>query len=363
MKFELVKKDGLARAGLLTLNHGKVNTPAFMPIGTYGSVKGVLPRDLCDFDLILTNTFHLFLSPGCDLIRNFGGIHGFISWKKSILTDSGGFQIFSLSGRVSEEGVLFKSPRDGSLIFLSPERSIEIQTILNSDIVMILDECTDVNLSKDRAASSMNLSSRWARRCRLEFDRLENKNAIYGIVHGDLFTDLRLESLGRLEDMNFDGIALGGFAVNLERSETYRVISELSTHLPEHKPRYLMGVGNPEDLIYAISKGIDQFDCVLPTRNARNGYLFTRFGDIRIKSSVYALDNDPIDSSCDCYTCKNFSRSYLRYVFKRREINSAQLNTIHNLHYYSRLMKDAREAIIGGYFVDFVDKFKSDRGV
>lgn len=365
LKFNILEQDGYARRGRLTLNHGIVNTPVFMPVGTYGSVKAMSPKDLEDIQaqIILGNTFHLWLRPGTEIIKNFGGLHDFIHWNKPILTDSGGFQVFSLSQirKMSEDGCTFRSPINGDKLFLSPEISMQIQHALNSDIVMQLDECPDGNSDKKTADESLQLSLRWAMRSKNEFERLNNPNALFGIVQGALFEDLREKSLNGLMEIGFDGIAIGGLSVGEPKPEMYRMLRALAPILPHEKPHYLMGVGTPEDLVYGVANGIDMFDCVMPTRNARNGWLFTRFGDIKIKNAVNKNDQRPLDETCTCYTCRNFSRAYLHHLHRVGEILGAQLNTIHNLHYYHVLMAEMREAITTKQFDIFQQNFHKNR--
>jgi queuine tRNA-ribosyltransferase len=368
--FQLIHTDGNARRGQLTLNHGVVQTPIFMPVGTYGAVKAMSPRELIEIgsQIILGNTFHLWLRPGTAVIEQFGGLHGFNQWHGPILTDSGGFQVFSLGElrKISEEGVKFSSPINGDKLFLTPEISMQIQTSLNSDVVMIFDECTPYKVGekivdeKD-AAKSMQLSLRWAQRSRDEFNRLENKNAQFGIVQGGMFEKLREESAAELIDMNFEGYAIGGLSVGEPKEDMMRVLRHTAPLLPKNKARYLMGVGTPEDLVEGVAAGIDMFDCVLPSRNARNGWLFTRFGDLRLRNTRYKTDMRPIDASCDCYACKNFSRSYIHHLQKVDEILGARLATIHNLHYYLALMTDMRQAIETTQFSAFKLRFASDR--
>lgn len=368
--FELLKTDGKARRGRMTLNHGVVETPVFMPVGTYGAVKAMSPAALeaVDAQIILGNTFHLWLRPGTEVISQFGGLHDFIGWDKPILTDSGGFQVFSLGAmrKLTEEGAKFASPIDGSRLFLSPEVSMQIQYALNSDIVMQLDECTPYIINgrpatKEEAAQSMQLSLRWAQRSKDEFVRNGNPNALFGIVQGGMFTDLREESLAGLMDIGFDGIAVGGLSVGEPKEEMYRVMAHIGATLPPEKPHYLMGVGTPEDLVEGVSNGIDMFDCVMPSRNARNGWLFTQFGDIRIRNARYKDDKKPLDDTCQCYTCRHFSRAYLHHLNRVGEILGAQLATIHNLHYYLQLMAEMRNAIEEGTFNLFRARFSADR--
>ena len=365
MKFELKATSGAARRATLTLDHGVVETPVFMPVGTYGTVKAMTPRDLNDIgaQIVLGNTFHLWLRPGLEVIETFGGLHGFMGWDKPILTDSGGFQVFSLGAlrKITEEGVKFQSPINGDRLFLTPEESMRIQTVLNSDIVMIFDECTPYPADRKQAGDSMRLSYRWAKRSRAEFDRLQNHNALFGIVQGGMHEDLREESLAGLTDIGFHGYAIGGLSVGESKEEFTRILAHTAPKLPTHKPRYLMGVGTPEDLVFAVGQGVDMFDCVMPTRNARNGMLFTRWGDIKIKNAKYRNDSRPLDEGCSCYACRNFSRAYLHHLFRAGEILGAQLNTIHNLHYYQELMRDIRAAIEVDGYAAFAARFAVER--
>jgi queuine tRNA-ribosyltransferase len=365
MRFSLLKTDALARRGVLTLAHGAVETPAFMPVGTYGAVKAMTPAMLqtTGAQICLGNTFHLWLRPGMEVLRQFGGLHGFMGWKMPILTDSGGFQVFSLGKmrKISAEGVAFASPIDGGKCFLTPEISMEVQQALNSDIVMIFDECTPYPASFDAAAKSMRLSLDWARRSRARHDQLENPNALFGIVQGGMHEALRDESLAGLNDIGFDGMAVGGLSVGEPKDEMARILAHVAPRLPVEKPRYLMGVGTPEDLVAAVAQGMDLFDCVMPTRNARNGHLFTRHGDVRIKNAAYRQDTRPLEAGCACYACKNFSRAYLHHLFRAGEILGAMLNTVHNLHYYQTLMAEMRAAIESGAFSAFVSRFHANR--
>ncbi|HZX30975.1 MAG TPA: tRNA guanosine(34) transglycosylase Tgt [Rhodocyclaceae bacterium] len=365
MKFELLAQDGAARRARLTLAHGVVETPVFMPVGTYGTVKAMTPQMLNDIgaQICLGNTFHLWLRPGLDVVSAHQGLHRFMGWEKPILTDSGGFQVFSLGAlrKITEEGVKFSSPIDGAKLFLSPEESMRIQHTLNSDIVMIFDECTPYPATREEAAKSMRLSMRWARRSKDEHERLENSNALFGIVQGGMYEDLRDESLAGLDDIGFDGMAIGGLSVGEPKEDMARILAHTAPKLPTHKPRYLMGVGTPEDLVAAVQAGIDMFDCVMPTRNARNGHLFTRFGDIKIKNAKHKADTGPLDESCSCYTCRNFSRAYLHHLFRAKEILGSMLNTVHNLHYYQTLMAELREAIAAGRLAEMVAAFHRDR--
>ncbi|MBK4733749.1 tRNA guanosine(34) transglycosylase Tgt [Noviherbaspirillum pedocola] len=370
LKFTLKKTDGRARRGTVELNHGSVETPIFMPVGTYGTVKAMSPLELKEIDaqIILGNTFHLWLRPGTEILDRFGGLHRFMGWDKPILTDSGGFQVFSLGAmrKITEEGVKFASPINGDKLFLSPEISMQIQRSLNSDIVMQFDECTPYEINgrpatSEEAAKSMRMSLRWAKRSRDEFHRLENPNALFGIVQGGMFEDLRDESLAGLNDIGFDGIAIGGLSVGEPKEDMMRVLRHVGPRLPADKPHYLMGVGTPEDLVEGVDAGVDMFDCVMPTRNARNGWLFTRFGDVKIKNARHKDEDRPLDESCDCYTCRNFSRAYLHHLHRAGEILGARLNTIHNLHYYLQLMREARDAIDAGQFQAFRLRFHADR--
>ncbi|WP_019139497.1 tRNA guanosine(34) transglycosylase Tgt [Noviherbaspirillum massiliense] len=370
LEFKLLKTDGKARRGRLTLNHGVIETPIFMPVGTYGSVKAMSPQELHEIDaqIILGNTFHLWLRPGLDVLAKFGGLHRFMGWTKPILTDSGGFQVFSLGAmrKITEEGVKFASPINGDKLFLSPEVSMQVQRVLNSDIVMQFDECTPYSIdgrpaTETEAAKSMRMSLRWAKRSRDEFDKGENPNALFGIVQGGMYEHLRDESLAGLEEIGFHGVAIGGLSVGEPKEEMMRVLEHVGPRLPEQKPHYLMGVGTPEDLVAGVANGVDMFDCVMPTRNARNGWIFTRFGDIKIKNSRYKDDELPLDETCECHTCRNFSRAYLYHLHRAGEILGARLNTIHNLHYYLQLMREMRAAIDAGQFQAFVVRFHADR--
>ncbi|MBE7939741.1 MULTISPECIES: tRNA guanosine(34) transglycosylase Tgt [Ramlibacter] len=381
LQFELLKTEGLARRGRLTLNHGVVQTPIFMPVGTYGTVKGVTPRSLEEMQaqIILGNTFHLWMRPGLDVIRQFGGLHRFERWDRPILTDSGGFQVWSLGEmrKISEEGVRFASPVNGDKLFLTPEISMQIQTVLDSDIVMQFDECTPYevkgHLTTDaEARASMELSLRWAQRCRAEFARLENRNALFGIVQGGMFEHLREESLAALVDMDFPGYAIGGVSVGEPKEEMLRIMAHTPHRLPAHKPRYLMGVGTPEDLVAGVAAGVDMFDCVMPTRNARNGHLFTRFGDLKLRNARHRADERPLDETCSCYACRGttapdgsvaggFSRAYLHHLERCGEMLGPMLCTIHNLHYYLNLMREIRESLEAGRFEAFRVQFAKDR--
>jgi queuine tRNA-ribosyltransferase len=370
LEFTLLKTDGNARRGRVKLNHGVVETPIFMPVGTYGSVKAMSPLELNEIEaqIILGNTFHLWLRPGLDVVAKFGGLHKFMGWDKPILTDSGGFQVFSLGAmrKITEEGVHFASPINGDKLFLSPEVSMQIQRVLNSDIVMQFDECTPYEIdgrpaTQVEAAQSMRMSLRWAKRSTDEFQQGGNPNALFGIVQGGMFEALRDESLAGLKEIGFDGFAIGGLSVGEPKEEMMRVLEHTGPQLPADKPHYLMGVGTPEDLVAGVASGIDMFDCVMPTRNARNGWLFTRFGDIKIKNARYKDDEKPLDETCECYACSNFSRAYLHHLHRTGEILGARLNTIHNLHYYLQLMKEIRAAIDDSRFQPFVSQFQADR--
>jgi queuine tRNA-ribosyltransferase len=344
MRFEVLRSDGEARRGVLELAHGRVDTPAFMPVGTYGTVKAMSPEELAALgaQIVLGNTFHLWLRPGLEVIGKHGGLHRFMGWDKPILTDSGGFQVFSLGNlrKISEEGVKFASPINGDRLFLTPEEAMRIQQVLNSDIAMAFDECTAYPASEQQAGDSMRLSMRWARRSRDAFT-----GVLFGIVQGGVYENLRDESLEELKGIGFDGYAIGGLAVGEPEEDRARIMARVAPRLPADKPRYLMGMGTPEDLIGAVAAGVDMFDCVLPTRNARNGWLFTRYGDIRIRNARYRDDMAPLDERCACYTCRKFTRAYLYHLQKANEILGARLNTLHNLHYYQELMRELRGAI------------------
>jgi len=366
MHFDLLATDGAARRGRLTFGRGTVETPAFMPVGTYGSVKAMTPRDLVDVNaqIILGNTFHLFLRPGLDIVGEFGGLHRFIGWDKPILTDSGGFQVFSLAHKrkITEQGVTFASPVDGSKVFLSPEESMRIQTVLDSDIAMIFDECTPYPATEKVAAESMELSLRWAERSRQAFNDLSNRNALFGIVQGSVYENLRKRSAEGLVQIGFDGYAVGGLAVGEPEAERNHTLDFTVPLLPKDRPRYLMGVGRPEDIVEAVRRGIDMFDCVMPTRNARNGFLFTSSGTLRIRNAKYASDSRVIEEGCACYACsQGFSRAYLRHLDRCNEILGSQLATIHNLHHYQQLMAGLRQAIATGALEDFVAEFYARR--
>jgi queuine tRNA-ribosyltransferase len=361
MKFKLKNTDQKARRGTLTFERGAVETPAFMPVGTYGTVKAMTPEEVEEIgaQIILGNTFHLAITPGTDVIKAHGDLHDFMHWQGPILTDSGGFQVFSLGDmrKISEAGVDFRSPKDGAKIFMGPEESIKIQFDLGADIVMIFDECTPYPADKATADQSMQLSLRWAQRSKDAHQALGNKNALFGIVQGGMYEDLRCESASALINIDFDGFAIGGLSVGEPKEEMIKVLDYLPEQLPSDKPRYLMGVGTPSDLVEAVERGIDMFDCVMPTRNARNGYLFTSNGIVKIRNAQYKLDIKPLDERCGCYTCQNYSRSYLHHLQRKNEILGARLNTIHNLHYYQDLMQQMRAAIENNAFVEFKQSF------
>jgi len=381
LHFELLASEGLARRGRLTLNHGVVQTPMFMPVGTYGTVKGVTPRSLEEMgaQIILGNTFHLWMRPGLDVLAQFGGLHRFEQWNRPILTDSGGFQVWSLGEmrKISEEGVKFASPVNGDKLFLTPEVSMQVQTALNSDIVMQFDECTPYETkghltTEAEARFSMELSRRWAMRCKTEFARLENPNALFGIVQGGMFEHLREDSLAALVDMDFPGYAIGGVSVGEPKEDMQRIVAHTPHLLPANKPRYLMGVGTPEDLVDGVANGVDLFDCVMPTRNARNGHLFTRFGDLKIRNARHRSDERPVDETCTCYACRGttnadgsvtggFSRAYLHHLERCGEMLAPMLASIHNLHYYLNLMREIRESLEQGRFAAFAEQFRRDR--
>jgi queuine tRNA-ribosyltransferase len=371
LTFDLLKTEGHARRGRLTLNHGVVETPIFMPVGTVGTVKGVMPRSLEEMgaQIILGNTFHLWMRPGLDVLKTFGGLHGFERWNKPILTDSGGFQVWSLGEmrKISEEGVKFASPVNGDKLFLTPEVSVQIQTALNSDIVMQFDECTPYQTggqitSEAEARKSMELSLRWAGRSRDEFMRLENPNALFGIVQGGMFEHLRQESLEQLLALDLPGYAVGGVSVGEPKDEMLRIMAHTPHRLPAHKPRYLMGVGTPEDLVEGVAQGVDMFDCVMPTRNGRNGHLFTRFGDLKVRNAKHRQSVRTLDPTCACHTCASgFSRAYLHHLDRCGEMLGPMLCTIHNLHYYVNLMSEVRQALDEGQFEAFRAQFKADR--
>lgn len=359
MQFDLLSTDGKARRGRLTFPRGTIETPAFMPVGTYGTVKAMTPEELKGIgaEIILGNTFHLMLRPGTEIVRLHGDLHEFMHWDKPILTDSGGFQVFSLAEmrKISEEGVRFQSPVDGRKILMTPESSMQVQRELGSDIVMIFDECTPYPATYEQAHDSMQLSLRWAKRSKDA--HADNPSALFGIVQGGMYEQLRKISAHGLLEIGFDGYAIGGLSVGEPKDERDKVLEATLPELPSDKPRYLMGVGKPEDIVEAVKRGIDMFDCVIPTRNARNGFLFTRYGTLKIRNSQYQHDTRPIDEKCGCYTCQHYSRAYLRHLDKCGEILGARLNTIHNLYYYQELMRDIRAAIAENRFEQFVNEF------
>jgi queuine tRNA-ribosyltransferase len=363
VKFEVFQSDGAARRGRLSFVRGTVETPVFMPVGTYGTVKAMTPEELREVgaEIILGNTFHLMLRPGTEIIQVHGDLHDFMHWDGPILTDSGGFQVWSLGDlrKITEEGVRFNSPVDGRKVFLGPEESIAVQHVLGSDIIMIFDECTPYPATEQQARESMELSLRWAARCKEA--HAEHPSALFGIVQGGMYPQLREISLTGLTEIGFDGYAIGGLSVGEPKEEMLHVLDTLTPHMPQDKPRYLMGVGTPEDLVEAVRRGVDMFDCVMPTRNARNGYLFTSTGMLRIRNSQYQLDTRPLDDACDCYTCRNYSRAYLRHLDKTGEILGSRLNTIHNLYYYQKLMHGMRDAITEQNLDDFVADFYARR--
>ena len=362
MKFQIKNTDGKARRGTLDLAHGRVETPAFMPVGTYGAVKAMSPAELraLGAQIVLGNTFHLWLRPGLEVIGLHGGLHRFMGWDGPILTDSGGFQVFSLGAlrKISEEGVQFASPINGDRLFLTPEESMRIQTVLNSDIAMVFDECTPYPATQSEALSSMQLSMRWAHRSRQAF---KPGNALFGIVQGGMYEDLRDESLEVLKGIGFEGYAVGGLSVGEPKEDRSRILAHMGGRLPAQSPRYLMGMGTPEDLIEAVGAGFDMFDCVLPTRNARNGWLFTRFGDVKLRNARYRNDPKPIDERCACYACRNFSLAYLHHLQKTNEILGARLNTLHNLHYYQELMGVLRLSIEENSLLETAKRLLADR--
>ena len=365
MEFELDSQTGRARRGRLKFPRGTVETPAFMPVGTYGTVKGMTPKDVEDIGahIILGNTFHLMLRPGTEVIKAHGDLHDFMQWKGPILTDSGGFQVFSLGKlrKITEEGVTFKSPINGSKVFMGPEESMQVQRDLGSDIVMIFDECTPYPATIHEARDSMELSLRWAKRSKIAHG--DNPSALFGIVQGGMYENLRTESLTGLVEIGFDGYAIGGLSVGEPKEDMLRILESLTPQMPKHKPRYLMGVGKPEDLVEGVRRGVDMFDCVMPTRNARNGHLFTSEGVVKLRNAKYREDIGPLDPQCDCYTCKNFSRSYLHHLDKCNEMLGAQLNTIHNLRYYQRIMADMRKALSENTFDAFLADFYGRQGL
>ena len=363
MEFKLKNTDGHARRGQLAFARGLVETPIFMPVGTYGAVKSLTPEDLTTLgaQIILGNTFHLMLRPGMEVVKAHGDLHDFMRWQKPILTDSGGFQVFSLGAlrKITEQGVMFKSPINGSKIFMGPEESMQVQRDLGSDIVMIFDECTPYPATFQEAADSMRLSLRWAERSKRAHEG--NPAALFGIVQGGMYPQLRQESIHGLTAIGFDGYAIGGLSVGEPKAEMLETLHAIHQHLPADKPRYLMGVGTPEDLVAAVQCGIDMFDCVMPTRNARNGHLFTRHGVIKIRNNQYQFDTRPLDEDCSCYTCRNYSRAYLKHLDKCQEMLGSRLNTIHNLHYYLQLMQGLREAIAANTLQAFVKEFHALR--
>ena len=366
MKFTLLATDGAARRARLELAHGAVETPVFMPVGTYGSVKAMSPAELEEIGagIVLGNTFHLWLRPGLDVIVAHDGLHRFMGWRRPILTDSGGFQVFSLGElrQISEEGVKFASPINGDRLMLTPEESIRIQRTLDSDVAMVFDECTPFPATEAEAADSMRLSLRWAERSKREWERAnERRNALFGIVQGSVYDDLRDESLAGLLDTGFDGYAIGGLAVGEPKAQMLRVLERTAPRLPADRPRYLMGVGTPEDIVAAVAAGVDMLDCVLPTRNARNGWLFTRWGDIRLRNARYRNDPRPIDETCGCYACRNFSLAYVHHLQRANEILGARLATLHNLYYYLTLMRELGEAIAAGTLTGYRARFAAER--
>jgi queuine tRNA-ribosyltransferase len=365
MKYELINTDGKARRGRLTFDRGVVETPAFMPVGTYGTVKGMKTEEVAatGAHIILGNTFHLMLRPGTDIIEQHGGLHGFMHWDKPILTDSGGFQVFSLGKmrKITEEGVRFSSPVNGEKIMLTPERSMEVQRKLGSDVVMIFDECTPYPATHKESQDSMELSLRWAQRSKDAHG--DNPSALFGIVQGGMYEDLREVSINGLKAIDFDGYAIGGLSVGEPKEDMIRILDHTAPLIPENKPRYLMGVGKPEDLVEGVRRGIDMFDCVMPTRNARNGHLFVNTGVVKIRNARNKTDTGPLDSTCDCYTCKNYSRAYLHHLDKCKEILGSQLNTLHNLHFYQKVMQGLRDAIEQGKLGSFVAEFYALRGL
>lgn len=363
MQFELIHQRGLARRGRLAFERGTVETPAFMPVGTYGTVKAMTPEEVRESgaEILLGNTFHLMLRPGTEVIQLHGDLHDFMHWSGPILTDSGGFQVFSLGEmrKIREEGVTFRSPVDGSKVFLGPEESMAVQRALGSDIVMIFDECTPYPATEAEARTSMELSLRWARRSREAHG--DNPAALFGIVQGGMYESLRSDSLAGLVDIGFDGYAIGGLSVGEPEEERLKVLDHLAPEMPQQRPRYLMGVGRPEDIVEAVRRGVDMFDCVLPTRNARNGHLFTSFGTIRLRNSRYTTDTRPLDENCSCYTCRHYSRAYLKHLDRCNEILGARLNTIHNLHYYQQLMRELRDALEQDRLEAYITEFYARR--
>ena len=364
MQFQLTHRSGLARRGVLETAHGVIQTPVFMPVGTHGVVKSMTPDELKTLgaQIILGNTFHLWLRPDVEVIQKHGGLHGFMHWDGPILTDSGGFQVWSLTHlrKITEQGVKFASPLDGKRMMLSPEKSMQIQHALNSDIVMIFDECTPYPADHDTARISMELSLRWAERSKVAHEG--NPNALFAIVQGGMHEDLRDRSLAQLVEIGFDGYAIGGLSVGEPKADMQRILRHTAPQLPTDKPRYLMGVGTPEDIVFSVGQGIDMFDCVMPTRNARHGLLFTRFGDVRLKNAKHRHDISPVDPSCDCYTCRNFSRSYLHHLIRIGEALGGHLNSIHNLHYYQTFTREMRAAIEADRFDAWSVEFHATRG-
>ena len=364
MKFELDKTSGRARRGRMQFERGTVETPAFMPVGTLGTVKGMTPEEVKNTgaQICLGNTFHLMLRPGTQIIQQHGDLHDFMNWDKPILTDSGGFQVFSLGElrKITEEGVTFRSPINGEKILLTPEKSMQVQRELGSDIVMIFDECTPFPATQAEARSSMELSLRWAERSKKAHEG--NKSALFGIIQGGMYEELRDISLKGLTDIEFDGYAIGGLSVGEPKEDMMRILEHTAPKMPEQKPRYLMGVGKPEDLVEAVRRGIDMFDCVMPTRNARNGHLFISSGVVKIRNAVHRTDTGPLDENCDCYTCKNYSRAYLHHLDKTNEMLGGRLNTIHNLRFYQKVMSDMRDALDNDTFDKFVEAFYQQRG-
>ncbi|MDA8855300.1 tRNA guanosine(34) transglycosylase Tgt [Candidatus Pseudothioglobus singularis] len=361
MKFELINTNDKARLGRLTFDRGEVNTPAFMPVGTYGAVKAMTVEEVRGLgaEIILGNTFHLSITPSTEVIEAHGDLHNFMNWQGPILTDSGGFQVFSLGKmrKITEEGVAFRSPKDGSSIFMGPEESMQIQHKLGSDIIMIFDDCTAYPAEKNVVDQSMQLSLRWAKRSLIEHKRLNNKNALFGIVQGGMHKELRIHSAESLIEMDFNGYAIGGLSVGEPKEEMMEVLSYLPDHMPQDKPRYLMGVGTPLDLVEGVASGVDMFDCVMPSRNARNGHLFTSEGVVKIRNAKYKKDTGPLDPNCDCSTCRNYSKSYLHHLQKTNEILGSRLNTLHNLFYYQELMQSMRSAIQANTFSTFRKSF------
>ena len=355
MQFDVLQRDGAARLGRLVTAHGAIDTPVFMPVGTYGTVKAMSPAELREVgaQIVLGNTFHLWLRPGLDVIAAHGGLHRFMAWEGPLLTDSGGFQVFSLGAlrNITEDGVKFRSPVNGDACFLSPEESMRIQRVLDSDIAMVFDECTPYPAALEEARDSMQMSVRWAERSKRAHEG--NPNALFGIVQGGMYEALRDESLSKLVEIGFDGYAIGGLSVGESKTEMMRIMQHTAPRLPESRPRYLMGVGTPQDIVEAVAAGIDMFDCVLPTRNARNGWIYTSAGVIKLRNSRYRDDLSPVDPACECYTCRNFTRAYLHHLQRANEILGARLNTLHNLHYYQQLMRGARAAIAAGRYSEY----------